>query len=80
MAAFSKGIYQLKIVEGSNTFFRSNQSKAELFHDVNGDDVTDLDGGNDSCQVQMGEAESNDGMTGFSSQSSPPVLTGEIES
>jgi len=80
ICAFSKGIYQLKMVEGSNTFFRSNQSKAQLFHDVNGNYVADIDAGNDSCQMQMGEAEPDEGTAGFSRQSSAPVLSSEIES
>jgi hypothetical protein len=51
ISAFSKGIYQLKIEEGSNaTSFCSNQSKAALFHDVNRDCVTGFDRGNNSYQ------------------------------
>jgi hypothetical protein len=41
-------IDQLKMMEGSCTFLRPDQSKSELLHDVRRGRITNLYGGNDS--------------------------------
>jgi hypothetical protein len=61
----SKGIWQLKVMKGSNAFLRPHQSKSELLQDMNRGRITNLDRGNESYQLQLCEAELDKCSTSF---------------